>query len=65
MSSGGSSPKVLDQINYLIQIVSNKENEIARLKNESAKKDKNMQFMIDLLQKQASNSVTLENVAKK
>ena len=52
-------------MNYLVQLLAEKDSEVQKLKAQSSKKDKEMQYLIGLLKTQAHNSISVEEKVKK
>ena len=51
--TGEVSPKVQNQMSYLVNLLADKDAELQKIKSQSAKKDKEMQYLISLLKTQA------------
>jgi hypothetical protein len=52
-------------MSYLVNLLADKDTELQKVKTQSAKKDKEMQYLITLLKTQAQNSISVEERAKK
>ena len=59
------SPKIQNQMSYLVDLLAGKDAELQKIKSQSAKKDQEMQYLISLLKTQAQKSVSVEEKAKK